>query len=106
MSNTIREPSAGPGQVQPWREWWPPKNVNEMTQSELTAKPWINWKPNPLKPNSKPWLQWVPRDAHLYKNLDDAASHLSQSSGGPRPAPRPGPPTPDPRPPSSNAEGG
>ncbi|KAI8623963.1 hypothetical protein F5Y19DRAFT_456351 [Xylariaceae sp. FL1651] len=104
MSNKIQEPSGAPGQVQPWKKWWPPKDVDQMTQSELAAKPWINWKPNPSEPNSKPWLQWVPRDAHLYKNLNEATIHMNQSHQAPNLVPK----RYDSKvpPPSSNAEGG
>ncbi len=100
-STSFEEPAAVPGQVQPWRTWWPPKDLSSMTDNELKAKPWINWKPNPSKPNEKPWLQWVPRGAHLHDHHCDSGQKPLQPPGPPPPSP----PSPTPNA-SSNAEGG
>ncbi|KAK3306513.1 uncharacterized protein B0T15DRAFT_527418 [Chaetomium strumarium] len=98
MSSSITEPTAGPGQTQPWRKWWPPE-TETMAEDELKAKPWINWKPDPKQPNAKPWLQWVPRDAHIVHSRSDSGPGSGSGSGsGSAPV--------SPVPPSSNAEGG
>jgi len=57
----MEEPTARPGQIQPWREFWPPMNIEGLTVEELGARPWLTWKPDPAKPNAKPWLGWTPR---------------------------------------------
>ncbi len=57
----MEEPKAQPGQTQPWREFWPPQNIESLTAEELGTKPWLTWKPDPTKPNAKPWLGWTPR---------------------------------------------
>ncbi len=93
--SSVKEPIAGPGQSQPWRTWWPPTGVENMTEEELKAKPWINWRPDPQRPTAKPWLKWVPRDVHIVH------SHPDQGPTSPRPSsPKPPPAS------SSNAEGG
>lgn len=91
----IQEPTAGPGQTQPWRAWWPPKATESLTDEELKAKPWIHWKPDPSVPNAKPWLQWVPRHAHGRGNARPQGSRNS-----------PEPESPQKPLASSNAEGG
>ena len=60
-TSAMEEPTAQPGQTQPWREFWPPKNIESLTEEELRKKPWLTWKPDPAKPNAKPWLGWTPR---------------------------------------------
>jgi hypothetical protein len=109
--DAIKEPVGGPGQTQPWREWWPPKQdaTQSMTTEERQAKPWLDWKPNPQQPNEKPWLQWVPRDAHIIDGArlpGRASTTLGSQASGPdapeRPVPAPQPAAPA----SSNAEGG
>ncbi|KAK4195513.1 hypothetical protein QBC40DRAFT_315967 [Triangularia verruculosa] len=103
--NQIKEPTAGPGQTQPWKKWWPPKDevIKNMTEDELKAKPWYNWKPDSNEPNAKPWLEWVPRDAHISEDLHNVSSSMTEPS--PKPAPNPQNP-PSNTPASSNAEGG
>ncbi|GAB1312457.1 hypothetical protein MFIFM68171_02667 [Madurella fahalii] len=99
----VTEPTGESGQVQPWRAWWPPTEsaVRNMSEEERKAKPWVNWKPDPQRPNAKPWLQWVPRDAHLI----DPRPHVDGDPAAPQqPIPHPKPNAPVP--PSSNAEGG
>lgn len=59
--SAMEEPTAHPGQKQPWREFWPPKNIETLTAEDLGTKPWLTWKPDPAKPNAKPWLGWTPR---------------------------------------------
>jgi hypothetical protein len=61
VTSAMEEPTAQPGQPQPWREFWPPKNIEALTAEELETKPWLTWKPDPAKPNAKPWLGWTPR---------------------------------------------
>jgi len=45
--------------LQPWREFWPPKNLESLSEAELKAKPWLTWKRTDSAPNEKPWYQWV-----------------------------------------------
>ncbi|KAK0642177.1 hypothetical protein B0T16DRAFT_421142 [Cercophora newfieldiana] len=112
----IKEPVGESGQIQPWREWWPPSEtaVQGMTEEERKAQPWVGWKPDPLEPNAKPWLQWVPRDAHIVDqrplSKKSAALGTAATESEPsKPAPKPDAPTvpaPVHVPASSNAEGG
>lgn len=44
---------------QPWREFWPPRNVGDLSEAEIRAKPWLTWKRDKTKPNDKPWYFWV-----------------------------------------------
>lgn len=45
---------------QPWREFWPPKNIDSLHPDDLVAKPWMTWKRDMDKrPNDKPWYYWV-----------------------------------------------
>ncbi|KAK4178919.1 hypothetical protein QBC36DRAFT_308708 [Triangularia setosa] len=102
--SAIQPPTAGRGQSQPWKKWWPPSDdtIKSMSEEELKSKPWVNWKPDVQDPNAKPWLQWVPRDAHIIEHLQSTSS----SGSGPAPEPEPEKPLPVIVPPSSNAEGG
>src|SRR5271165_5911167 len=115
-TSTMEEPTAKPGQTQPWRQFWPPKDIETLTEAELVQKPWLTWKPDPAKPNAKPWLGWTPRG---YRHpLGSAQTHSTGDEGqkggcndsdrGPDPSPDPIP-RPDPFPDgggSSGAEGG
>ncbi|KAK4201351.1 hypothetical protein QBC40DRAFT_295755 [Triangularia verruculosa] len=44
---------------QPWREFWPPRDVEDLSEAEIRAKPWLTWKRDKTKPNDKPWYFWV-----------------------------------------------
>lgn len=53
------KPESGPS-VQPWRDYWPPKQcIDSMSEEELASQPWLTWKRDPTKINDKPWYQWV-----------------------------------------------
>lgn len=89
----MEEPKASPGQEQPWRKWWPPKENAALTEDEREKQPWLDWKPDAANPNAKPWLNWVPRGIYNYKvNLHGRGT---EGGGGGRTGPG-----------SSNAEGG
>lgn len=51
-------PERGPT-YQPWRAFWPPKNIEAVSANELKAKPWLTWKRDSNQPNEKPWYAWV-----------------------------------------------
>ncbi|KAJ5159114.1 uncharacterized protein N7500_008765 [Penicillium coprophilum] len=78
----FQEPTAGPGQKQPWREWWPPRQIESMSEEERKAQPWIAWKPDPAKPNAKPWLGWVPRKICRRNGDGQDQSPSSGAEGG------------------------
>jgi hypothetical protein len=98
-TSAMEEPTAKPGQTQPWRQFWPPKDIDTLTEAELAKKPWLTWKPDPAKPNAKPWLGWTPRGyrpplesgrAHSTCNEDQKCSY-GDNGGGPDPDPDPEP---------------
>lgn len=51
-------PERGPT-YQPWRDYWPPKASETLSEEELKAKPWLTWKRDQAQPNEKPWYGWV-----------------------------------------------
>jgi hypothetical protein len=57
------------GLAQPWREFWPPKNLDQLSQEELASKPWLTWKRDPNKINDKPWYHWVNDFGPLTENV-------------------------------------
>jgi hypothetical protein len=46
---------------QPWKAFWPRK-ANEATAEELKKMPWLNYEPDPEKPDVKPWYSWMRND--------------------------------------------
>ncbi|PGH01898.1 hypothetical protein GX51_04951 [Blastomyces parvus] len=54
------KPELGPSH-QPWRAYWPP-DITGVSEQELSAKPWLTWKHDPMKMNNKPWYDWVRPD--------------------------------------------
>ena len=48
--------------IQPWRAFWPPK-VDDLSPNEREKMPWLNWAPDPEKPDGKPWYDWMGSDA-------------------------------------------
>lgn len=44
---------------QPWRDFWPPKDIQVLSEDEIRSKPWLTWKRDEAAPNEKPWYQWV-----------------------------------------------
>ena len=56
--DTLGVPERGPSH-QPWRAYWPPKNVETLSEDELKSKPWLTWKRDKTRPNDKPWYAWV-----------------------------------------------
>ncbi|KAM5354321.1 hypothetical protein ACJ41O_000970 [Fusarium nematophilum] len=61
---------------QPWREFWPPRNLENVSSKELKEKPWLTWKRDPKRPNDKPWYDWV----NVFEGEVDVPC---QNSGGP-----------------------
>jgi hypothetical protein len=51
-------PETGPS-YQPWRKYWPQKNIDQLSAEELKQRPWLTWKRDNSKPNDKPWYKWV-----------------------------------------------
>jgi len=47
--------------AQPWKKFWPPSGSRSGSDgtSDSDASPWLNWKPDPNKPDEKPWIQWM-----------------------------------------------
>ena len=53
--DTLKPPTST---SQPWREFWPPRNIESLTPEQLKAQPWLTWKRDPANPNEKPWYHW------------------------------------------------
>jgi hypothetical protein len=56
--DTLGIPERGPS-YQPWRTYWPPNNIESLSEDELKSKPWLTWKRESSRPNEKPWYAWV-----------------------------------------------
>lgn len=76
-------PSEG-SKRQPWREFWPPKNLEQLSAEEREQQPWLTWKRDPSKPNDKPWYQWV-------NNFGSMVPDCSGRGNEPDPEPDPRP---------------
>lgn len=46
---------------QPWKYFWPPK-IEGLTTEQLEKSPWLNYEPDPEKPDAKPWYSWMRAD--------------------------------------------
>lgn len=66
MADIESGPPNHEGQLQPWKMFWPPKE-EDCNDNERKSKPWLNWEPDPEKPDSKPWYNWM-RDATQEEN--------------------------------------
>lgn len=61
---------------QPWRRFWPPADLDQITPEEKEAKPWLTWKRDPNQPNEKPWYHWC--------NIFEGEADLPCQQGGGR----------------------
>ncbi|KAK7918289.1 hypothetical protein PG985_010163 [Apiospora marii] len=64
--------------AQPWREFWPPTNVDAMTPEEVEEQPWLTWKRDPSKPNEKPWYKWC----NIFKGEVDVPCKRNEEGRG------------------------
>ncbi|KAH6973822.1 hypothetical protein BKA56DRAFT_107344 [Ilyonectria sp. MPI-CAGE-AT-0026] len=64
--DTTREPTKDAPiatRAQPWKQAWAAINTkDEGGKSPNMALPWVNWKPDPNKPDEKPWISWMNDD--------------------------------------------